>query len=42
MTLNVCDVEAAKAFYEAALRALGYELTMDFVGGAGFGCRGQA
>jgi len=36
VTLNVADVEAAKAFYARALAPLGYELTMDFVEGAGF------
>ena len=36
VTLNVADVEAAKVFYARALAPLGYELTMDFVEGAGF------
>src|SRR5262245_55013556 len=36
VTLNVADVEAAKVFYVQALAPLGYELTMDFVEGAGF------
>jgi catechol 2,3-dioxygenase-like lactoylglutathione lyase family enzyme len=37
VTLNVRDVEALKSFYAEALRPLGYELTLDFVEGAGFG-----
>jgi catechol 2,3-dioxygenase-like lactoylglutathione lyase family enzyme len=41
VTLNVTDVEAAKAFYEAALKPVGYELAMDFVGGAGFAADGK-
>lgn len=41
VTLNVRDVEASKAFYAAALRPLGYELTLDFVEGAGFGAEGK-
>jgi catechol 2,3-dioxygenase-like lactoylglutathione lyase family enzyme len=41
VTLNVADVDAAKAFYEAALRPVGYELAMDFVGGAGFAADGK-
>ena len=36
VTLNVADIDGAKAFYEAALEPVGYELAMDFVGGAGF------
>jgi len=36
ITLNVSDVVAAKAFYARALAPLGYELTLDFVDGAGF------
>ena len=41
VTLNVRDVEASKAFYTEALRPLGYELTMDFVEGAGYGAEGK-
>ena len=41
VTLNVADVEAAKAFYVQALAPLGYELTMDFVEGAGFAAGGK-
>jgi len=41
VTLNVVDVEAAKAFYAQALGPLGYELTMDFVDGAGFAAGGK-
>ena len=35
VTLNVRDVEALKAFYAVALRPLGYQLTLDFLEGAG-------
>jgi catechol 2,3-dioxygenase-like lactoylglutathione lyase family enzyme len=41
VTLNVRDVEASKAFYVEALRPLGYELTMEYVEGAGFGAEGK-
>jgi catechol 2,3-dioxygenase-like lactoylglutathione lyase family enzyme len=41
VTLNVSDVESAKAFYEASLKPVGYELAMDFVGGAGFAADGK-
>jgi catechol 2,3-dioxygenase-like lactoylglutathione lyase family enzyme len=41
VTLNVADIETTKAFYAAALAPLGYELTMDFVGGAGFAADGK-
>src|SRR5215218_9607312 len=41
VTLNVADIDGAKAFYEAALAAVGYELAMDFVGGAGFAADGK-
>jgi catechol 2,3-dioxygenase-like lactoylglutathione lyase family enzyme len=41
VTLNVADVEAAKAFYAQALAPLGYELTMDFVEGAGYAAEGK-
>jgi catechol 2,3-dioxygenase-like lactoylglutathione lyase family enzyme len=37
VTLNVRDLDACKAFYEQALRPLGYELTMEFPEGCGFG-----
>jgi catechol 2,3-dioxygenase-like lactoylglutathione lyase family enzyme len=36
ITLNVRDLEASKAFYQEALRPLGYALTLDFLGGCGF------
>jgi len=42
VTLNLADVEAAKPFYTAALQPLGYELTMDFVEGAGYAADGKA
>lgn len=41
VTLNVADVEASKAFYTEALRPLRYELTMDFVEGAGYSAEGK-
>ena len=41
VTLNVRDVESSKAFYEQALRPLGYELMSDFPGGCGFGAEGK-
>jgi catechol 2,3-dioxygenase-like lactoylglutathione lyase family enzyme len=41
VTLNVRDVEACKAFYEQALRPLGYTLVMDFLEGCGFGAEGK-
>ena len=41
VTINVADIDAAKAFYEAALKPVGYELAMDFVGGAGFAADGK-
>jgi catechol 2,3-dioxygenase-like lactoylglutathione lyase family enzyme len=41
VTLNVSDVEASKAFFAEALRPLGYELTLDFVEGAGFAAGGK-
>jgi catechol 2,3-dioxygenase-like lactoylglutathione lyase family enzyme len=37
VTANVRDFDAAKQFYEAALKPLGYELKMEFPGAAGFG-----
>jgi catechol 2,3-dioxygenase-like lactoylglutathione lyase family enzyme len=37
VTLNVRDLEASKSFYEQALAPLGYELTLDFLEGCGFG-----
>ena len=36
LTLNVSNLEASKAFYTQALAPLGYELTLDFLGGCGF------
>ena len=36
------DVEASKAFYTEALRPLGYELTMEYVEGAGYGAQGKS
>ena len=42
VTLNVRDVEASKAFYNEALRPLGYELTMEYVEGAGYGADGKS
>jgi catechol 2,3-dioxygenase-like lactoylglutathione lyase family enzyme len=41
VTLNVADVEAAKVFYAQALAPLGYELTMDFLEGAGYAAQGK-
>jgi len=41
VTLNVRDLEACKAFYEQALRPIGYELMMDFVDGCGYGAEGM-
>ena len=41
VTLNVRDVEASKAFYTEALRPLGYELTMEYVEGAGYSAEGK-
>src|SRR2546423_1002836 len=35
--ISVSDFERSKAFYRAALAPLGYELLMEFPGGAGFG-----
>jgi catechol 2,3-dioxygenase-like lactoylglutathione lyase family enzyme len=37
VTLNVRELEPVKAFYEQALRPLGYELAMEFLDGCGFG-----
>ena len=37
VTANVSDVDAAKAFYTAALAPLGYSLRAEHPGGAGFG-----
>ena len=36
LTLNVSNLETSKAFYSQALAPLGYELTLDFLGGCGF------
>ena len=41
VTLNVADIDGAKVFYKAALAPVGYELAMDFVGGAGFAADGK-
>jgi catechol 2,3-dioxygenase-like lactoylglutathione lyase family enzyme len=41
VTLNVADIEGTKTFYAQTLKPLGYELTMDFVGGAGFAADGK-
>jgi catechol 2,3-dioxygenase-like lactoylglutathione lyase family enzyme len=41
ITLRVRDVAAAKAFYAAALRPLGYAVVMDFPEGAGLGVDGK-
>jgi catechol 2,3-dioxygenase-like lactoylglutathione lyase family enzyme len=37
VTANVSDFEAAKGFYEQALKPLGYSVQMEFPGAAGFG-----
>jgi catechol 2,3-dioxygenase-like lactoylglutathione lyase family enzyme len=41
ITLRVRDLDAAKAFYAAALAPLGYVLQMEFPGGAGFAVGGK-
>ena len=41
VTLNVRDIEVAKAFYEAALAPVGYKLTFEYVDGVGF-CAGRS
>ena len=41
VTLNVRDVEAAKAFYTEALRPLGYSLALEFLEGAGYASEGK-
>ena len=41
VTLNVRDLEACKAFYEQALKPIGYELLLDFVEGCGYGAEGK-
>jgi catechol 2,3-dioxygenase-like lactoylglutathione lyase family enzyme len=42
VTLNVQNLDASKAFFAEALRPLEYELTVDFVEGAGFGAGGKS
>src|SRR5919201_379529 len=37
VTLNVRDRQRSKAFYEQALRPLGYSVVAEWEGGAGFG-----
>ena len=37
VTANVSDFDAAKGFYEQALKPLGYSVQMEFPGAAGFG-----
>jgi len=39
--LGVSDLDASKAFYEQALRPLGYQLLMQRDGSAGFGVDGK-
>jgi catechol 2,3-dioxygenase-like lactoylglutathione lyase family enzyme len=39
--LGVSDLDASKAFYEQALRPLGYRLLMQRDGSAGFGMNGK-
>ena len=39
--LNVSDYARSKAFYEQALKPLGYELIMEFGPGGGFGVGGK-
>ena len=41
VTLNVSDLEPEKAFYEHALRPVGYELAMEFAEGCGFAAGGK-
>jgi catechol 2,3-dioxygenase-like lactoylglutathione lyase family enzyme len=41
VTLNVADLESTKAFYEQALKPLGYELAMEYLEGCGFGAPGK-
>jgi catechol 2,3-dioxygenase-like lactoylglutathione lyase family enzyme len=41
VTLNVVDLEPSKAFYQQALRPLGYELMMEYLDGCGFGAEGK-
>src|SRR6266542_2217644 len=42
VTLNVRDLGSCKAFYTEALRPLGYELTMEYPGGCGWGAQGTS
>lgn len=39
--IDVRDLERSKAFYQATLAPLGYELIMEVQGWAGFGARGK-
>lgn len=41
VSLRVTDFEKARAFYQAALKPLGYSLSMEFPGYAGFGVDGK-
>ena len=41
VTINVADLERSKAFYERALRPLGYSLQMEYLEGCGFGAEGK-
>ncbi|HET9554942.1 MAG TPA: VOC family protein [Anaeromyxobacteraceae bacterium] len=41
ITLRVRDVAAAKSFYAAALKPLGYAVVMEFPDGAGLGVEGK-
>jgi catechol 2,3-dioxygenase-like lactoylglutathione lyase family enzyme len=40
-TLKVADYARSKAFYQRALKPLGYELAMEFGTSAGFGVKGK-
>jgi catechol 2,3-dioxygenase-like lactoylglutathione lyase family enzyme len=41
MGIGVGDLPRSKAFFEAALKPLGYELMMDFGEACGFGAKGK-
>jgi catechol 2,3-dioxygenase-like lactoylglutathione lyase family enzyme len=41
LSLRVKDIAAAKAFYTAALKPLGYEVVMEFPGAIGLGAGGK-
>jgi len=41
VAFGVRDYHVSRAFYEGALRPLGYELVMEFEGVAGFGANGK-